>query len=332
MSDRASRLDSDRRPVDAPAGSTQPAHVPKPHLQFAGVTAVALALFVVTYLAFVWTEVGQRVENLALLGAEFRSFAEREAGLARLSQINVAIFALAIVAVFGFALVRRRGGLGSTVAASMVASVLAAELIKDVAPRPELVTGPVWILRPTFPSGTAAVATAIAVGAFLVAPDRLRWAVLPIGAIYAAAIGDAIQATGWHRFSDTIGSSLLVIAVAAAGLAVLARAGLVQPSKQGLVDRRIRNALAVLASVALLLGTVLLVLVAVFPLLTTPEGAGRAVLQTAFPLFGAGLTILALVLFAGVVEPYSLGRGRPITAAAPGPVSETTSTVARRAD
>jgi uncharacterized membrane protein YidH (DUF202 family) len=132
--------------------------------------------------------------------------------------------------------------------------------------------------------------------------------VLPIGALYAAAIGDAIQTTGWHRLSDTVGSALLVIAVASTALVVLARLRLVQPSPRGRVHPRVREMLFALALVALVVGTVMLVLVVAFPLLGSPEGGRRAFLQTAFPLFGAGLTILALVAFTRVIEPFSLGQ------------------------
>jgi hypothetical protein len=63
----------------------------------------------------------------------------------------------------------------------------------------------------------------------------------------------------------------------------------------------------------------MLVLVVAFPILSSPEGARRAFLQTAFPLFGAGLTIIALVTFARVIEPFSLGEARaPLDLMRPG--------------
>ncbi|MEX1104437.1 MAG: phosphatase PAP2 family protein, partial [Dehalococcoidia bacterium] len=207
-------------------------------------------------------------------------------------------------------LLRGRAALAALVGVVMVVSVVLAELLKEVLPRPALVAGPAWILRNSFPSGSAAVATAIAVGALLVTPDRLRWLVLPLGALYAAAIGDALQIAGWHRLSDTVGGALLVISVASAGLVVLARLRLVQPSPHGRVHPRVREVLVALALVALVVGTVMLVLVVVFPLLGSPEGGRRAFVQTAFPLFGAGLTIMAVVAFSRVIEPFSLGQGR----------------------
>jgi hypothetical protein len=293
--------------------------------RFAATAIVALVLFGVTYWAFVATEVGQSMENLAVRGAELRSPATRAVSLERLTQISVLTFALAITAVFIVGVLRRRPGLGAVVGVIMVLSVVLAELLKEFLPRPTLVPGPAWILRNTFPSGSAAVATAIAVGALLVAPDRLRWLALALGAPYVAFIGDAIQTSGWHRLSDTFGSTLLVIAVASTGLAVLARLDLAQPSPFGRVDRRIRYALFALALGTLLVGTLMLVLVVAFPILSSPEGARRAFLQTAFPLFGAGLTIIALVTFARVIEPFSLGQARaPLDLMRPGRTDDPT--------
>jgi hypothetical protein len=278
--------------------------------RFAAAAVVALLLFAATYWAFVATELGQSVENLAVRGAELRSEAARAASMERLTQISVVTFGLAIAAAFIVGLLRRRPGLGALVGAIMLVSVLLAELLKEFLPRPVLVPGAPWILRNTFPSGSAAVATAIAVGALLVVPDRLRWLALAIGALYAAVIGDAIQTTGWHRLSDTLGSTLLVVAVACAGLAALAQLDLVQPSPFGRVDRRVRYGLSALALGILVVATVMLVLVVAFPILGSPEGGRRAFLQGAFPLFGAGLTIFALVALARVIEPFSLGQPR----------------------
>ena len=196
-----------------------------------------------------------------------------------LSQISLAIFVLVVAAVFVTGLIQQRGGLGSLAGATMGVSVLGAELLKEIVHRPELVTGPAWLLRNSFPSGTVAVASAVAVGAFLVSPDRLRSFILPVGVVFAAVISDAVQTTGWHRLSDSIGATLLVIGVVLGGLAVMARVGLVQPSERGYVDRRVRGALLVAALVALLFGTAVTLLLVVFPLLSTPVDARRALLQ-----------------------------------------------------
>ena len=280
--------------------------------------AVAFALgFVGVYWLLVLTEPGQRLENLALQGAELRSADDRGRSLGALSPISVATFgfALALVAFAGAA--RGRLALGVLAASVMVAAVVAADLLKDVLPRPAHVVGPVWLLRNSFPSGTAAVATAVAVGALLVSPDRLRWVVLVVGSVGIGVVAQALQVTGWHRLSDVVGSALLVTAVASGGVALLAAADFTAPTAVGRVHPRLYASLLTGASVVMAAGGLILVLLVAFPLLSSPEGGTRAFLQTAFPLFSIGLTVLILALFARVIEPRSLGRRPPPPAVEP---------------
>lgn len=279
--------------------------------RFAIAAAVALAAFALVYGAFVLTEAGQRVENLSLAGAALRAEGDVAASLSTLSQISVVSFAIAALVMFALAFVQGRGGLGVLTAAVMLGSVVLAEVLKGVLPRPELVSGPAWLLRNSFPSGSAAVAAAIGVGALMASPDRLRWLVLPLGAGYAALVGEATQITGWHRLSDTIGSVLLVVAVACAALAVLASVGLVHPTDRGRIDPRLRRFVLVVASIAVLVGAVMIGLLLGLPFLAAPEGGRAVFLQTSFPLVGAGCTMLAILAFARVLEPYSLGRSAP---------------------
>jgi membrane-associated phospholipid phosphatase len=269
---------------------------------------VALALFAATYLGIVSTEPGQRIENLALRGAELREPTDRQGALDVLSLVTIAFFGLATTGVFVAGLVLRRPGLGSAAAAVMVVSAAAAQLLKEVVVRPELVSGPGWLLRNSFPSGTATVATSMAIGAYLIAPNRLRWLFLPVGALFAGLVAHAVQASGWHRLSDTIGATALVICIACLGVASIAGAGLAHPSNGGLIDRRVKRVLLAGSIGALAVGIALLALPAVFPLLTSPDGARRAFLQVAFPLIGASITVLLVTIFGLLVEPFSLGR------------------------
>ena len=279
-----------------------------PSLRFTAVFLISVGLLVAVNVGFVLTAQGQQLENLALRGAELRTEAERLAGQDRLSQVSLVLFAFVLGAIVVVGFLRGRALLGVAVGALMGAAVLAVEILKDVLPRPILVEGPVWILRNSFPSGTAAVAAAIAVGAMLISPDRLRWLVVPLGAAYAAIVGEATQTTGWHRLSDTLGAVLVVIATASAGLVILSRAGRIQRSEHGHVDRRLQNLFTLVGICSIAAGMAVLALAAVFPLLTSPEGGRRAFLQTAFPLLGIGFVITALSLFARVVEPFTVGR------------------------
>jgi hypothetical protein len=276
-----------------------------------GLAALGSAVLVVTvYAAFVLTRAGQRLENIGLVGAQLRGAAVRAESLGYLAQMTVLTFALAILGLIAVAFVRRRPGLGVLVGAVMAGSVLLAEFLKGALPRPELVSGPVWILRNDFPSGTATVAAAIGIGALLVAPDRLRWVVLPVGAAFAAVIGQSTQVTGWHRMSGALGGVLLVISVASAALLLLARIGLVQPTPRGRIHPTLRAAILVVPAGTLIISASALALLVAFPLLQVPTNADAAFLHTVFELLGFGFTVLAFVLFASVIEPFSLGRSR----------------------
>jgi hypothetical protein len=279
--------------------------------RFTGLFLVWLAAFAAVYLTVVTTELGQRLENLALNAAALRTDAERQAGFDRLAQISVLAFALTLGVLLAISLIRGRFGAGVAIALLMGGSVLTAEILKRALVRPELVDGPGWLLRNSYPSGTAAVAAAMAVGAILISPDRLRWIVVPLGAIYAAVVSDATQTTGWHRLSDTVGGVLVVLAVGSAGLAVLARARLVQRTPHGRIDRRVRTVVLLAASAAAVLAIVILALALAFPLLTSPTGGRGVFLQTAFPLLGVAAVAAAIVAFGWAVEPYTIGRRVP---------------------
>jgi hypothetical protein len=273
--------------------------------------AALLVAFIAVYVVAVLTEQGQRVENTALLGAAIRSEAERGQSADALSPVSLVTFGFAVLLVAAVGFARRRPGLGLLAGAVMVIAVVAAELLKDVLPRPAHINGPVWLLRNSFPSGTVAVVAAMGVGAMLVSPDRLRWAVLGLGGTALAIAAQSTQIAGWHRLSDAVGSGLLVAAVGAFGVAVLAAVDMVATSTVGRITSRVYVAILLVSGLLLAVGTLLMVLLVVFPLLASPEGGRRVFFQTAFPLFAAALTPLALVLFARLIEGRSLGR-RPV--------------------
>jgi hypothetical protein len=304
-------------PIDRPTSLRERIAGASAERRFVGMFLVWLAAFGLTYLAVVATELGQRVENLALSAAALRTEAERQTGVDRLAQISVLAFALTLGVLLGISLLRGRFGAGVAIAVLMGGSVVAAEILKRILVRPELVEGPGWLLRNSYPSGTAAVAAAMAVGAILISPDRLRWIVVPIGAVYAAIVADATQTTGWHRLSDTIGGVLVVLAIGSAGLALLARARLVQRTAHGRIDRRVRTLVLLAAGAAAVLAIAILALALAFPLLTSPTGGRAVFLQTAFPLLGVAAVTAAIVGFGWAVEPFTIGRRAPTEPASP---------------
>jgi hypothetical protein len=89
----------------------------------------------------------------------------------------------------------------------VAASVGSAELLKHGLPR---VSGALPAGRlPSFPSGHASVAVSLGMALVLVAPPLLRSTAALAGATYAAVVGVALVALGWHYPSDVLASFLL---------------------------------------------------------------------------------------------------------------------------
>jgi len=100
----------------------------------------------------------------------------------------------------------------------------------------------------------------------------------------------------------------------------VAAADLVATSTVGCITWRVYAPTLIVAGLLLAVGTLLLVLLVVFPLLSSPEGGRRVFFQSAFPLFAAALAPLTLALFARLLEARSLGA-KP--KAGPEPAEET---------
>jgi hypothetical protein len=292
------------RSTDTGAPAEQAAGHRRPSRRFLLAAIGAGVLFWATYGFFVLTEVGQRIENLGLAGATLRADSERDGSLANLSQISIASFGIAALVILGAAAATRRPRLGAVVVAVMVGSIVIAELLKAILPRPELFAAPPWLLRNTFPSGHATVAAAMGGAALLVVPARVRWLALPAAAIYVSIIAQATQVVGWHRLSGAIGGILLVRAIAALALAVQSVRGLVIEAPHGRIGRRVEIGMIALAVMTLIVGALVAILPFVFPLLQAPVGASGAFAHTALDLFGVGATVLAFVAFGALIEPY----------------------------
>jgi membrane-associated phospholipid phosphatase len=284
---------------------------PDPTRRFALAGAGFLAVVVAIYLVLVTTEAGQRIENAALHASSLRGDSVRSDSLAYLNQVSLVTFVAAMTAVALVGLLRRRPGLGVLAVGVMGASASAAQVLKVILPRPELLEGPAWLLRNSFPSGTATVAASLGIAALMVVPDRLRWLTLIAAAGLAAVIGQATQVTGWHRASDALGGVALAAAFGCAGLLALARIGYVQPSVVGRVHPRVFTALWIVVAGSVALGIFLVAALLAFPLLRTPGDADSVFLHTASNLVTFGLSTVVIAAFAWVIQPYTLGTSAP---------------------
>jgi hypothetical protein len=81
----------------------------------------------------------------------------------------------------------------------------------------------------TLPSGHAAAAMGLFLGALIVVSRRWYVAVTLLALPGAAFAGVATVAADWHRVSDTVAADLLALAIALLALAAVAQLGLVRP-------------------------------------------------------------------------------------------------------
>ena len=187
------------------------------------VTAAAGGVVIVgLYLLAVRTGIGQHADDAAV----------RHQNLERLADADLTVadgLLVAALAAQGLILAwcgRHRRALVLAVGAATLASVVGARLLKALLGRPEL--GPPGVgggpfdplYGPSFPSGHAAAAMTLALGAALVAPTR-RWAPM-IGATGPSVVAGIALAIPIHRPSDlvagfVIGVVAMTVVVAVTG-------------------------------------------------------------------------------------------------------------------
>ncbi|MEQ7127831.1 phosphatase PAP2 family protein [Actinopolymorpha sp. B11F2] len=186
-------------------------------LAFAQVGALAVIWWV-----FVRTAGGQTLDAVALLG---RSIGQtRVDGLVTraLNTITVVSVIAATVTIGFVALARRRYRLAVVATLLIVGANVTTQLLKrSVIERPDLGVEGVETNLNSLPSGHTTVAASMAVAAVLVLPPRLRGGVALAGTCYAALVGIATLAEGWHRPSDAVAAFLVVGAWSAAAGFVL---------------------------------------------------------------------------------------------------------------
>lgn len=178
--------------------------------------AVAL---LVTYLAAVWVPLGQRVDT-RLMTAAAEALAEpawAELVLRLISPLSVLLAAAGISLV---ALVSRGPRTALVAGTVVVVTIVAAQVLKEVLPRPTLASPE---MANSLPSGHVAAVAGLAAAAWLASSRALRpWAVW-VGAIALLVTGSATVVMAWHRPSDVVAAVVLAVGVGAVGAAGLAR-------------------------------------------------------------------------------------------------------------
>jgi membrane-associated phospholipid phosphatase len=186
-------------------------------LAFAQVGALAVVWWV-----FVRTTDGQALDAVALSG---RSIGQaRVDGLVTraLNTITVVSVIAATITIGFVALARRRYRLAIVATLLIMGANLTTQLLKrSLIERPDLGVEGVETNLNSLPSGHTTVAASMVVAAVLVLPPRLRGGVALAGTCYAALVGIATLAEGWHRPSDAVAAFLVVGAWSAAAGFVL---------------------------------------------------------------------------------------------------------------
>ena len=123
-----------------------------------------------------------------------------------LGTVTATIWTLVLVAV---ALKRGRPRVALAVALVMALAPLSAEVLKPLLAHSHAVVDGIYIKAASWPSGHSTAALTLAFCAVLVAPVRMRPAVLAIGLAFAAAVGFSLLVLAWHMPSDVLGGYLL---------------------------------------------------------------------------------------------------------------------------
>lgn len=175
--------------------------------------AVALASAVGVWLlwkVFVGTTHGQRVERSALRGAAYGQTHLWHVAESVLSVVSVGFIAAVLLAAMLIAVLRKRWSLAVQVAVLMAGANLTTQVLKyQVFDRPHL-----GIPSPsvnTLPSGHTTAAASVSAALLLVVPARVRPWAAAIGAAYTTATGVSTLIGQWHRPSDVVAATLVVL-------------------------------------------------------------------------------------------------------------------------
>lgn len=256
---------------------------------------VSLALL---YVAARGTSLGLRIDRSAIeLGlTEVRAPRIHDATSDVLRTIDVSSLALLGGGMVVLALLRGRVGHALAVVAILAGANVTTQVLKPRLPDADVPgVDPADLTGASFPSGHATVAMSLALAAVIAVPAALRGLAALAGAAYAAAVGVALVALGWHYPSDVAGGYLVSTAwtaLVAAGLVASARRATVTSGAK-VVSRAGIAALGALVAAAF-------VAVVALAVSRRPELELYGRLHTAFFVSSAALAGVSLALAAGI--------------------------------
>ncbi|MGW8567493.1 phosphatase PAP2 family protein [Isoptericola sp. NPDC055881] len=190
---------------------------PRPQTRTAPrVVAGVVALLAVVGVWLVWrffvgTAAGQRVDELAFLGATHGQGRLWQVAEPVLDVVSVAFVVAGVGVAVLVAVLRKRWVLALQVVVLVAGANITTQVLKHgVLDRPELLDG--WTGPNTLPSGHTTVAASVSVALLLVTPRAWRPVVALLGAAYTGATGVSTLVGQWHRPSDVVAAVLVVLA------------------------------------------------------------------------------------------------------------------------
>ena len=257
-----------------------------------GLGWLALACLVALYVVAFATSLGRRVD-----AGLFRRVSDTDldhvswVGYRVLHTVDAASVCLIGGSIVLVGLVRGRSARAVAAAVVLLGSLATTEIVKlSLAPLDRVLAphrGSKW--EGSFPSGTATIAMALALGAVLVAPRALRLATALVGSVYAAATGVALVADAWHYPSDVVAGFLVAAAWCAIALLGLRAWG--ERADGHFVIRHERIGLYVALGLAAAFCAVLALI-----LVTHPVIVDALRLKPAFAATGVALALLSVAI------------------------------------
>jgi len=178
--------------------------------------AICVVLAAVTYLILVRTTLGQRFDNAALIGSEQQSASSRASDYYFLERIRAGTFAVVLIGIALFGVVRRRPRAGVALAFAAFLAVVGTDISKNwILTRPLLLHSNLTPNANTFPSGHTATALGCALALVVLSPPILRGLLAILAGSYSWIVAADVQTAGWHRPSDAIGAAFLAFATIA---------------------------------------------------------------------------------------------------------------------
>lgn len=195
-------------------------------------TALGLLVLVGAYLLAAQTRIGQTWGDEAYLARVVEGHRLQAIERLLLESITVPVLIGFSVLLVVIGSLRRLWVATALVTGAYLASVISAEVLKAVLPRPELAPAYESLMGAkeglnTYPSGHATLTTGLVLGAMILIAPRWRPLVAGVGTLLAVTVSCGVVAAGWHRPSDAIGGVALALTwlggAAAVGLAISGR-------------------------------------------------------------------------------------------------------------